>query len=146
MDATQDALAGLKILITSRPYPKIAKVVSDLSRKTILRLEDINKQDTGADIRTFLDKEFRTVKTLSLSDHELTQLVHRADGLFIYAVTLCRHIMPPRAIEMLTAVDVREALEQLINVENGIAGGEDLAVDALYGQVVGNMLEQSSRA
>ncbi|TFK96305.1 hypothetical protein BDV98DRAFT_608404 [Pterulicium gracile] len=146
MDATQDALAGLKILITSRPHPKIAKLVSDLSRKTILRLEDINKQDTDADIRTFLDKEFRTVKTLSLSDHELTQLVHRADGLFIYAVTLCRHIMPPRAIEMLTAVDVREALEQLINVENGIAGGEGLALDALYRQVVGNMLEQSSRA
>lgn len=41
--APDGGLTGLKILITSRPHPKIKKLISSLSRKSIFRLEDISK-------------------------------------------------------------------------------------------------------
>lgn len=70
-------------------------------------------------------------------------LVHRADGLFIYAVTLCRIIMPPQARHLLTAAMVYKAVEKLISAEKELPTRDGAAVDLLYSQAVAKVLEEA---
>ena len=83
------ALPGLKFLVTSRPYPNIARVAS-FAPVAVCRLYDMPMVTVQADIMTYLKAELPAFK-----DHEgLTKITNMADGLFIYAATVVRYITP----------------------------------------------------
>lgn len=93
----------VRVLVTSRPesYDFIARTISQGVIRSFA-LEKISRptleSETFDDITLFMTHEFREVREFySLPDgwppgHKFEGLVQKADGLFIYAATICRFI------------------------------------------------------
>ncbi|KAI0026929.1 hypothetical protein K488DRAFT_91649 [Vararia minispora EC-137] len=65
-----EGVQRLKILVTSRPHPKIVDATSSLSRSAIYRLEDIEEKDGRKDIRTFLAARLPELHTSPAREHK----------------------------------------------------------------------------
>ncbi|CAG7852672.1 Ribosome assembly protein 4 {ECO:0000250/UniProtKB:P25382} AltName: Full=Notchless protein homolog 1 {ECO:0000250/UniProtKB:Q9VPR4}; AltName: Full=Ribosome biogenesis factor rsa4 {ECO:0000250/UniProtKB:Q9VPR4}, partial [Serendipita indica DSM 11827] len=80
--------ANLKLLITSRPDSVVEHVLGSLSIKAKLedRLHSVNHQDNIDDIARYMHQSLSKV----LPEYKVQQLVEKANGLFIWATTVCR--------------------------------------------------------
>ncbi|RXW17245.1 hypothetical protein EST38_g8608 [Candolleomyces aberdarensis] len=81
-------MAGLKFFVTSRSDPDLVTYVEGYQRKELYRLQDVEKEEVEADIRTYLEASLPRFKGQS----ELTRILEFAGGLFICAATLVRHL------------------------------------------------------
>jgi len=95
----------LRFLITSRPESHITRVFNydrDLQAAIIHRYNLSDDPDADADIQKFLDTEFKEIcrvhplgKYLPRDWPDISRLVERSSGHFIYASTVIRYIRSP---------------------------------------------------
>jgi len=81
-------LQGIKFLITSRPDVDIAKLCSSFTSGAICRLYDVPTDTVKADIATYLKAKLPNLWGMAV----VNNLMHQADGLFIFAATAVRYI------------------------------------------------------
>jgi hypothetical protein len=90
---------SLKIFITSRDEPSISKMFSSLHKqhtmhKVALHV-DIEEKIVNADIEHYLYDKLRSISPDEPAwppAAQITELTHRANGLFVYAVTIVEYI------------------------------------------------------
>ena len=98
-------LLGFKFLITSRPNPDLAKLCSPFNSKAVCYLHEVSTDTLNNDITTYLQ-----AKLSALPKPQLSKLVKSTDGLFIYAATVVRYILPRPDMSQLEQVDLMEEL------------------------------------
>nr|GAT51936.1 predicted protein [Mycena chlorophos] len=86
-----DHLSGLKILVTSRPDPSVTAIGKMLPISGKSCLEEVPLKTVTKDIEIYLK---HSLSKLGLSAEQLNQLTLQAEGLFIYAATVIRMIIP----------------------------------------------------
>lgn len=82
-------LPGLKFFVTSRPDPDLTKHVNSFANKRVYRLEEVPHDEVQGDIRTYF---ITSLPHLTKKSDILTKLIVFADGLFILAATIIRHL------------------------------------------------------
>jgi len=125
-------LQGLKFLITSRPDPGLAKLCSSFTSDAICALYDVPTDTVRADIATYLQAKLPKLQGTPV----IHDLMHQADGLFIFAATAVRYITPRP--KMLKREQVRLLGELGIHAD-GSTGSRNpnvSPIDALYKQVM----------
>ena len=90
MTVNDGQLQGLKFLITSRPHPELASLCATFPSDAVCRLYKVPMDTVKADIVTYLKHKLPKLR----DEPQLTDLAHKADGLFIYAATVVRYITP----------------------------------------------------
>ncbi|KAJ7711411.1 WD40 repeat-like protein [Mycena olivaceomarginata] len=86
-----DNLPSLKFFVTSRPDPSIVEIGKTLSSDTVFCLEEVPIDTANKDINTYLE-----VSLPGLPLDQLHCLTEQTSGLFIYAATVVRMIIPDR--------------------------------------------------
>ena len=81
-------LHGIKFLITSRPDVDLAKLCSSFTSDAICALYDVPRDTIKADIATYLQAKLPNLWGMPV----INDLMHQADGLFIFAATAVRYI------------------------------------------------------
>ena len=124
-------LQGIKFLITSRPHADLAKLCSSFTSDAICALYDVPKDTVKDDIATYLQAKLPNLRdTPAVND-----LMHQADGLFIFAATAVRYItLRPMSkheqIKLLGKLGIRSD-------RSTVSRNTDVSpIDALYKQVM----------
>ncbi|KAJ7875739.1 hypothetical protein B0H14DRAFT_2166905, partial [Mycena olivaceomarginata] len=86
-----DNLPSLKFFVTSRPDPSIVEIGKTLSSGTVFRLDEVPIDAANKDISTYLEASLP-----GLPLDQLHRLTEQTSGLFIYAATVVRMIIPDR--------------------------------------------------
>ena len=120
-------LLGFKFLITSRPNPDLAKLCSSSNSKAVCYLHEVSTDTLNNDITTYLQ-----AKLSALPKPQLSKLVKSTDGLFIYAATVVRYILPCPDMSQLEQVDL---MEELLASKIANKSGWSL-IDNLYQQIL----------
>ncbi|KAJ7501569.1 WD40 repeat-like protein [Mycena galericulata] len=129
-----DHLRGLKFLVTSRRDPRIVEIGNSLSKDTVYRLEEVPTTTIEHDINIYL-----RVSLPQLDPNQLRRLADQASGLFIYAATAVRFIVPQHASRHPPPNSVqKDRLEILLNSWPGEShrSAEGLLVDHLYEDIL----------
>ncbi|KAJ6535020.1 WD40-repeat-containing domain protein [Mycena capillaripes] len=124
---------GLKFFVTSRRDPRIVKVAQSLPADVVFCLEELPYASAEHDINVYLRTSLP-----ALSHDQLSALSKQASGLFIYAATAVRFIVPPR--QRVPSLQVQEArLKFLLKTwpDQSRRGADGLAVDHLYEGILG---------
>ena len=124
-------LRGLKFLVTSRTDPELVKCCKSFTSEAVCRLQDVPIEEAGSDIRIYLKDKLKKLD----GTPELSELERRADGLFIFAATAVKYLMPRRS------VTVREQTTMLRNLLSKSykpvsMGNATLLIDELYRQIM----------
>ncbi|KAG6867473.1 hypothetical protein C0993_002343 [Termitomyces sp. T159_Od127] len=126
------ALHGLKFLVTSRPDSKIVDLCKSFSSDAVCHLYDIATDEVNADILTYLKDELPKLQ----NDPQLTTLMQKADGLFIFASTAVKYIRPNAS---LTKTEQQKLMAQLLDVSaNKGLNYATIQIDMLYSQILSN--------
>lgn len=136
----QDMLQGLKFFVTSRQDPRIVQVCNNLKSDAVCRLEEVSTDIVEHDINLYL-----CTKLPALDGAQLHTLVGQASGLFIYAATAVRFIIPsPRKPP--TAVVQKQRLDILTKTWPGESQRtkDGLLVDHLYEDILASWLSPMS--
>ncbi|KAJ7441009.1 hypothetical protein B0H11DRAFT_2292493 [Mycena galericulata] len=129
-----DHLRGLKFLVTSRRDPRIVEIGNSLSKDTVYRLEEVPTTTIEHDINIYL-----RVSLPQLDPNQLRRLADQSSGLFIYAATAVRFIVPQHASRHPPPNSVqKDRLEILLNSWPGEShrSAEGLLVDHLYEDIL----------
>ncbi|KAJ7842438.1 hypothetical protein B0H14DRAFT_3456804 [Mycena olivaceomarginata] len=142
IDEHEDHLHGLKFFVTSRRDPRIMEAADVLPPGVIYHLEGMPTSTVDADISRYLQA------SLPLLPHEqLRRLTAHASGLFIYAATAVRFIIPPYTSQHPPPFSIQnERLQTLLNgwPNKSRRGDEGLLVDRLYEDILGEYLNPLS--
>ncbi|CCA71456.1 hypothetical protein PIIN_05395 [Serendipita indica DSM 11827] len=97
VSAASQTTPHLKFFLTSRPDPDIEKLLGPLTLKKKLefRLHDRSFQDNVDDVATYIHETLKDV----LSHEQRLNLIKKANGLFIWAKTVCQMFDPERRFE-----------------------------------------------
>ena len=141
-DTKNMADLGLRVLVTSRPEVPIRLGFSNMRHIAYqeLALHDVPRAIVDQDIKTFVAHELAQIKTernLPNSwpgDDKIRTITTRADGLFIYAATVCRYVNGPRQV----SASVR--LEQICQ-ESRAKHKSTQALDEMYLLVLKSSME-----
>ncbi|KAJ7501560.1 WD40 repeat-like protein [Mycena galericulata] len=128
----QDHLQGLKFLVTSRRDPRIVEIGKSLSK--VYRLEEVPTTTIEQDINTYL-----CVSLPQLDPNQLRCLADQASGLFIYAATAVRFIIPQHASRHPPPLSVQKKhLKILLNSwpDESHRSADGLLVDHLYEDIL----------
>ncbi|KAJ6583520.1 WD40-repeat-containing domain protein [Mycena vulgaris] len=142
----QDQFHGLKFLITSRQDPRIVDVVEGENSDSPLPACDLQKvprEIANKDIYSYLQSSLPGLQ----SAPELHQLAKQTDGLFIYAATAVRYIIPES--EDIEGTSYRRQMERLKRVvtawpSKAARGPEGLLVDHLYEEILDTYLSKKA--
>jgi len=128
----KSCLRGLKFLITSRPDPDLANLCSSFTSDAVCALHDVPTNTVMADIATYLQAELPKLQGTPVID----ELMHQADGLFIFAATAVRYITPRP--KMLKREQIRLLGELGIHAHgsSGSRNANASPIDGLYKQVM----------
>ncbi|KAH8826480.1 WD40-repeat-containing domain protein [Flagelloscypha sp. PMI_526] len=131
---------GLKFLITSRPVPTIIERAYGMKLGPQIALHEVSKMEVCNDVGRFLNEQLAG----KLDPAYIRELTDRADGLFILASTLVKHLLPSRPLSwsererrferLLTPTqqDKKVGLDELYNqILNGALSSEELLKDEL---------------
>ncbi|KAB5587861.1 hypothetical protein CTheo_8697 [Ceratobasidium theobromae] len=102
----------IKYFVSSRPETEIRRWIGGMESQLILH--ELGKKIVKEDIEKYLRAE---LKTMSLSEHQLSTLVERAGVLFIYAATV-------------------ERLDDILGLQSEATTDQYDQVDALYGAIL----------
>ena len=120
-------LHGLKFLITSRPDPDLAKLCASLESKAVCHLYEVPTDTVNRDITKYLQ-----AKLPALREPQLSEIVKSADGLFIYAATAVRYILPRSKMSEREQVNLaKKFLESKVVNKTGRS-----LIDNLYQQIL----------
>ncbi|KAH8810431.1 hypothetical protein DL96DRAFT_540356 [Flagelloscypha sp. PMI_526] len=123
-------LPGIKFLVTSRPSPNFMRLAEDAGHRPQIVLHEVAKEVISTDIEHFFDAELHG----TLSPAEIRQLTIPADGLFIYASTLVKHLMPS---EELSLAERKALLHQVLTPAPDEA---KIGLDTLYYRILNDAL------
>ncbi|KAJ7306244.1 WD40-repeat-containing domain protein [Mycena albidolilacea] len=127
-----DNLPSLKFFVTSRPDPSIVEIGKTLSSDTVFCLEEVPIDIANKDINTYLEA---SLPRLPLD--QLHCLTEQTSGLFIYAATVVRMIIPDRRQPPAPSMQKKQ-LQALLNAWPGksqCAFGGSL-IDHLYEDIL----------
>ncbi|KAH8799627.1 WD40-repeat-containing domain protein [Flagelloscypha sp. PMI_526] len=127
----ENKLQGIRFLVTSRPVPILVERVRELNRGPQIALHEVSKGDVSGDIQRFLTEELDQ----KLNSDQIRRLAAHADGLFILASTLAKHLKSSRN---LISKEVQERLSRILASPKQL--GNKVGVDALYHTIVRNAL------
>ncbi|KAJ7077600.1 WD40-repeat-containing domain protein [Mycena epipterygia] len=138
----QDHLHGLKFFITSRLDPGIVEVGQTMPSEAVCHLETATTVATH-DIKLYF------CESLPDLDHDLLSLLtQQAAGLFIYAATAVRFIIPARERRRKPSIDVQKCRLQILLQKTGPdesdRGPDGLGVDHLYEDILKEYLRPMS--
>ena len=125
-------LRGLKFFVTSRPDVDLVNLCSSFTSDAICALYDVPTDTVKADIATYLQEKLPKLRGMP----EINELMHQADGLFIFAATVVRYLTP--LPKMLKREQIRLLGELGIHA-HGLTGSRNTnasPVDVLYKQVM----------
>jgi hypothetical protein len=135
IEATKKAMGGvrgLKVLVSSRPHPKIVAATSPLSPDAVYRLEDITEGQE--EVRRYLTDALPELEILFKQG--LDDLAILSDGLFIFAATAARLVSP--LDYLLSAKEQAKRLDRFLHAQDALSsdGETILGIDALYTQIM----------
>ena len=128
---------GLKFLVTSRSDPELIERCKAFTSDAVCRLQDVPIEEARSDIKIYLKDKLKKLD----GSPELAELERRADGLFIYAATAVKYLIPRRSIT------VREQTKMLKNLlsksyEPVSASDATSLIDELYCQIMCNAFSE----
>ena len=110
--SSKSTVLGLRVLLTSRPDPRVVKAFKPLIQNGVARQLQLHKlfpEDTKTDIRSYLETNFTRIRTKaniqqdpwpSFEDVDyLVNLATDPEPLFIYAATLIRFIYNEKRLQ-----------------------------------------------
>ncbi|KAJ7257657.1 WD40 repeat-like protein [Mycena rebaudengoi] len=127
-----DHLPSLKFFVTSRHDPNIVEIGKSLSSDTVYRLEEVPIDTANKDINTYLED---SLPGLPLDQsHRLTE---QASGLFIYAATVVRIIIPDRRDPPAASIQ-KKRLQNLLNAwpDRSQRASDGSLIDHLYEDIL----------
>ena len=108
-------LAGIRVLVTSRPEPwqnrRIVDICKSFPPNAVCKLHKVATTDVQSDIEKYLREALPELK----AEPELALLAQRAGGFFIYATTAVRFISPSHS--PLGVSEMRSQLQAMLNPE-----------------------------
>jgi hypothetical protein len=124
-------LRGLKFFVTSRSDPELVERCKALTSEAVCRLQDVPIEEARSDVGIYLKDKLKKLH----GSPELAELERRADGLFIYAATAVKYLIPHRS------VTVREQTKMLKNLlsksyEPVSVSDATSLIDELYRQII----------
>ena len=124
-------LRGLKFLVTSRSDPELVERCKAFTSEAVCRLQDVPIEEARSDIRIYLKDKLKKLDGIP----ELTELERRADGLFIYAATAVKYLIPRRSI---TVREQTKMLKNLLSKSYEPVSVSDATslIDELYRQIM----------
>ena len=124
-------LRGLKFLVTSRSDPELVERCRAFTSEAVCRLQDVPTEEAKSDIRTYLKDKLKKLD----GSPELNELERRADGLFIYAATAVKYLIPRRSI---TVGEQTKMLKNLLSksYETVSVGDATSLIDELYRRIM----------
>ncbi|KAH8802362.1 mycorrhiza-induced NACHT/WD-repeat protein [Flagelloscypha sp. PMI_526] len=127
----RDELPGIRFLATSRPVDALVQKALKMRRGPQIALHEVKKEEVSGDIRLFFEEQLHeTVEPATI--HQLTA---RADGLFIFASTLVKHVVPNS--KFMTRSEIQEKLRQIFLPREG---EKVVGLDALYNHILHDTL------
>ncbi|KAH8825958.1 hypothetical protein DL96DRAFT_1466365, partial [Flagelloscypha sp. PMI_526] len=126
-------LQGIRFLATSRPVPRLVKRALEMKRGPHIALHEVIKEEVSGDIGRFLEEQLLG-KIDGANIHELTT---RSDGLFIFASTLVKHLVP--TLDYMPPWEVQERLRQILKPRHH---GEEVGLYDLYNHILYDALSQ----
>jgi len=129
---TKSHLQGLKFLITSRPDPDLANLCSSFTSDAVCALYDVPTDTVKADIATYLQAKLPKLWDTPV----IKDLMHQADGLFIFAATAVRYITPRPKMAKLEQVQLLGELGIHADGSTFSRNTNVSPIDALYKQVM----------
>jgi hypothetical protein len=134
-------MQGLKVLVTSRPHPKIVAATSPLSPDAVYRLEDITEGQE--EVRRYLTEALPELEILFKQG--LNDLAILSDGLFIFAATAARLVSSPGY--PLSTKEQAKRLDRFLHAQDALSsdGETVLGIDALYTQIVRDAVPKQHR-
>jgi hypothetical protein len=138
---------GLRVLLTSRPEVPIRLGFQNMTHIVYheLALHDIPRTIVDQDIKRFVTHELTRIKAernlpnLWPGEDKIQTITARADGLFIYAATVCRYVDGPR----LVSASVR--LEQVCQLGGAKHKSTDV-LDEMYSMVLNSSMKDDFSA
>jgi len=125
-------LQGLKFFITSRPDPDLANLCSSFTSDAICALYDVPTDTVKADIATYLEAKLPKI----WGTPEINNLMHQADGLFIFAATAVRYITPRPKMAKREQIRLLGELDICGHGSTGTRSTNVSPIDGLYKQVM----------
>jgi hypothetical protein len=130
-------LRGLKFLVTSRSDPELVERCKAFTSEAVCRLQDVPIEEARSDIKIYLTDKLKKLD----GSPELAELERRADGLFIYAATAVKYLIPRRSI---TVREQTKMLKILLSKSYEPVSASDATslIDQLYRQVMYDAFSQ----
>ena len=124
-------LRGLKFLVTSKSDPELIERCKAFTSEAICRLQDVPIEEARSDIKIYLKDKLKKLH----GSPELTELERRADGLFIYAATAVKYLIPHRSI---TVGEQTKMLKNLLSKPDEPVSVSDATslIDELYRRII----------
>ncbi|KAH8802341.1 quinon protein alcohol dehydrogenase-like superfamily, partial [Flagelloscypha sp. PMI_526] len=123
-------LQGIKFFATSRPVPRLVQRALELSRGPQIALHEVLKEEVSGDIGLFLEEQLHGIIEPTI----INELNTRADGLFIFASTLVKHLVRPHYS---THSEIQRRLRQILMPRHQ---GEKVGLDTLYSHILDDAL------
>jgi len=125
-------LPGLKFFITSRPDADLAKLCSSFTSDAVCALYDVPTDTVKADIATYLQAKLPRLRGMPV----VNELMHQADGLFIFAATAVRYITPRSKMLKREQIHLLGELGIHAHGSSGSRNANASPIDGLYKQVM----------
>ncbi|KAB5591588.1 Lissencephaly-1 [Ceratobasidium theobromae] len=122
----------IKYFVSSRPEMEIRRWIGGMESQLILH--ELEKEIVEEDIERYLRAE---LKSMSLSEHQVSTLVKRAGVLFIYAATVVRYL----ALDDPSVVS-EERLDDILGLQSEETSDQYEQVDALYGAILASVFNK----
>ncbi|KZV60585.1 hypothetical protein PENSPDRAFT_659473 [Peniophora sp. CONT] len=126
-------LAGLRILITSRPEPDIVHLCKPIEGRAVCHLNDVPWYLVQKEILLYLEDELPEHR----GEHYLVDVANASDGVFIYAATILRMVKSSRRRRTRTeqAFVLRQLADQA-STARFLGNGQSTVLDELYKRIV----------
>ncbi|PPQ94743.1 hypothetical protein CVT25_007691, partial [Psilocybe cyanescens] len=125
----QQHFIGLKFLVASRTDPRIVEICHSFESRAVCRLQDVPIEDADVDIERYLALKLPRI----VGCPEITEIRHRANGLFIYAATVVRILTSSQSI---TDIEQMRRLNKFLSKPSGISRKDKSPIDELYEQIL----------
>ncbi|KZV59559.1 hypothetical protein PENSPDRAFT_695034 [Peniophora sp. CONT] len=129
----QGQLAGIRILITSRPVPDIVHLCEPIEGRAVCNLNDVSRWLVQEEVLRYLEDELPDHS----GEHYLVDLANASSGIFIYAATILR--MVKSSHRRRTRTEQASTLRQLADqasISRFLGDGRTTVLDDLYKSIV----------